>query len=51
MARTFNCPLRSDVAAPTGVSLDKIKWYRNKVERLEKGVPEAIAKWRETFGV
>jgi iron(III) transport system substrate-binding protein len=51
MARTFNLPLRSDVAAASGVSLDKIKWYRNTVDRLEKGIPEAIARWRETFGV
>ncbi|GAC1594768.1 MAG: extracellular solute-binding protein [Myxococcales bacterium] len=51
MAKTFNYPLRSDVPAPSGRALDKVKWYRNKVERLEQGVPEAIAKWRETFGV
>jgi len=51
MAKTFNYPLRSDVAAPSGVPLEKVKWYRNKAQRLEKAIPDAIAKWRETFGV
>ena len=36
---------------PSGLSIDRVKWYRNKAERLEKAVPEAIGKWRETFGV
>jgi iron(III) transport system substrate-binding protein len=51
MAKTFNYPLRADVPAPTGVSIDRLKYYRNKPERLDKGIPEAIEKWRETFGV
>ncbi len=51
MAKTFNYPLRSDVPPPSGVPLEKVKWYRNKAERLEKAIPDAIAKWRETFGV
>ncbi len=51
MAKTFNYTLRDDVPPPSGVPIDRVKWYRNKAERLEKGVPEAIAKWRETFGV
>jgi iron(III) transport system substrate-binding protein len=51
MAKTFNYPLRSDVEAPSGVPLEKLKWYRNKGQRLDKALPEAIAKWRETFGV
>lgn len=51
MAKTFNYPLRSDVPPPSGVSLEKLKLYRNKADRLEKGVPEVVAKWRETFGV
>jgi iron(III) transport system substrate-binding protein len=51
MAKTFNYPLRSDVPAPTGVAIDKVKYYRNKADRLDKGIPEAIEKWRETFGV
>ncbi len=51
MAKVGNYPLRTDVPPPSGVPIDKVKWYRNKAERLEKGIPDAIAKWRETFGV
>src|SRR6267378_1906410 len=51
MAKTYNYPLRSDVPSPTGKSPDQIKSYRNKGERLQMGIPEAVAKWRETFGV
>ena len=51
MARTFNYPLRSDVASPTGKSVEQVKAYRNKGERLQTGVPQAIDQWRQTFGV
>jgi len=51
MAKVYNYPLRADVPPPSGIPIDKVKWYRNKAARLETGVPEAIAKWRETFGV
>ena len=51
LAETYNFPLRSDVRSATGQRLDKIKYYRNKVERLASGIPEVVAKWRETFGV
>jgi iron(III) transport system substrate-binding protein len=51
MAKTYNYPLRSDVPSPTGKSPEQIKSYRNKGERLQTGIPEAVAKWRETFGV
>jgi iron(III) transport system substrate-binding protein len=52
LASTYNAPLRSDVGPPAGApSIDKIKWYRNKVDRLTPGIPEAIAKWREIMGV
>ena len=51
VAKTFNYPLRSDVPAPTGIPIEKVKYYRNKADRLDKGIPEAIEKWRETFGV
>jgi iron(III) transport system substrate-binding protein len=51
MAKTFNYPLRSDVEAPSGKPIESLKYYRNKAQRLEKGIPEVIAKWRETFGV
>jgi iron(III) transport system substrate-binding protein len=51
MAKTFNYPLRTDVPSPTGKSVDQVKSYRNKGDRLQTGIPEAVAKWRETFGV
>ncbi len=51
MTKTFNYALRPDVPPPSGIAIDQVKWYRNKVERLDKGIPEAIKKWRETFGV
>jgi iron(III) transport system substrate-binding protein len=51
LADSYNFPLRSDVRSATGQRLDKIKDYRNKVERLASGIPEVVAKWRETFGV
>jgi len=51
MAKTSNYPLRSDVSPAGGKSIDSVKWYRNKPDRLLTGVPEAIGKWRETFGV
>jgi iron(III) transport system substrate-binding protein len=51
IAKTFNYPLRSDVPAPTGVPIENVKYHRNTADRLDKGIPEAIEKWRETFGV
>jgi len=51
LAETYNFPLRADVRSANGLRLDKIKYYRNKVERLSSGIPEVVAKWRETFGV
>ncbi|HEY3111770.1 MAG TPA: extracellular solute-binding protein [Chloroflexota bacterium] len=51
LAKTFNYPLRADVPPPSGKPLAEVKLYRNKPERLEQGIPDAIAKWRETFGV
>lgn len=50
LVSTYNFPLRSDVKPAGGLSLDRIKYFRNKVDRLEAGLPEAIAKWREIFG-
>jgi len=51
LAKTYNFPLRGDVASANGARLEKIHWTRVKVDRLLTGVPEVIAKWRETFGV
>ncbi|GAC1402087.1 MAG: extracellular solute-binding protein [Candidatus Velthaea sp.] len=51
MAKTFNLPLRTDVPAAGNIHMDQIKTYRVTLERLGTGVPEVIAKWRETFNV
>lgn len=51
LVKSYNYPIRTDVASANGVKLDKIKFYRNKVERLTTGIPEVIAKWRETYNV
>jgi iron(III) transport system substrate-binding protein len=51
LVKSYNYPIRTDVPSPNGVKLDKIKWHRNKVERLATGIPEVVAKWRETYNV
>jgi iron(III) transport system substrate-binding protein len=51
LVKSFNYPLRTDVAPANGVKLERIRWTRNKVDRLATGIPEVIAKWRETFNV
>lgn len=51
MVKTFNFPLRADVGSANGIRLDRLHFYRSKVERLATGIPEVVAKWRETFGV
>jgi iron(III) transport system substrate-binding protein len=51
VAKTSNYPLRADVPSPAGKTIEQVKWYRNKVDRLESGIPEVVGKWRETFGV
>ncbi len=51
LVKSYNFPLRSDVPSANGTRLDKIRWTRVKVERLATGIPEVVAKWRETFSV
>jgi len=51
MAKTFNVTLRSDVPAAADIHLDRLKTYRVTLDRLGTGVPEVVAKWRETFNV
>ncbi|MFN2460399.1 MAG: ABC transporter substrate-binding protein [Candidatus Velthaea sp.] len=51
MAKTYNLPLRQDVPAAGNIHLDKLKGYHVKIDRLLTGIPEMIAKWRETFNV
>jgi len=51
VVQSGNYPLLANVPPPSGRTIDSVKWYRNKADRLEQGVPDAINKWRETFGV
>lgn len=51
LVKSYNYPLRTDVPSANGVKLEKIRWTRNKVDRLASGIPEVVAKWRETFNV
>jgi iron(III) transport system substrate-binding protein len=50
-AGTYNLPLRLDVPSPVGIRTDRLRTYHVKIERLLTGIPEVIAKWRETFNV
>ena len=51
LAKQAHFPLRAEVASINGMTLEKIHWVRVKADRLAAGVPEVVAKWRETFGV
>jgi hypothetical protein len=52
LVKTSNYPLRSDIAPVSGEqTIDKIKWYRNKVDRLSSGVPQMVDLWRQIMGV
>ncbi|MBV8601596.1 MAG: extracellular solute-binding protein [Candidatus Eremiobacteraeota bacterium] len=51
LVKTFNYPIRTDVPSANGRTLSSIRWTRNTVARLTSGIPEVVAKWRETFGV
>jgi len=51
LVKQAHFPLRSGVTSMNGMTLEKIKWMRVKADRLASGVPEVVAKWRETFGV
>ena len=43
--------LRPDGVVPAGrTEFRAVKYYRPKVDELVKGVPEAIDRWRDTFG-
>jgi iron(III) transport system substrate-binding protein len=50
-AATYNLPLRLDVPSTTGIRIDRMRTYHVKIERLLNGIPEVVAKWRETFNV
>ena len=50
-AKHFGIPLRPEVPAPPGAKpISEIKMIRPTVEEVEKGIPEVIEQWRDTFG-
>ncbi len=47
----FNAPLHESVPPPTGLkSAAEVKTLRPTADEIHKGVPEAIERWRDTFG-
>ena len=50
LVKSFNFPLRSDVAPASGKSLNDIKWYRNTPTRLADGIPQVIDLWNQIVG-
>ena len=50
-AKHFGIPLRPEVPPPLGAKpLDEIKTIRPSVAEIEKGIPDVIEQWRDTFG-
>jgi iron(III) transport system substrate-binding protein len=50
-AKHFGIPLRPEVPSPPGAKpISEIKVIRPTVVEVEKGVPEVIEQWRDTFG-
>jgi len=50
-AKHFGIPLRPEVPPPPGAKpLDEIKTIRPSVAEIEKGIPDVIEQWRDTFG-
>jgi iron(III) transport system substrate-binding protein len=50
-AKHFAIPLRSEVPSPPGAKpISEIKTIRPTVAEIDKGIPEVIEQWRDTFG-
>ena len=50
-AKHFAIPLRAEVPAPPGGRpISELKTIRPTVAEAEKGIPEVIEQWRDTFG-
>lgn len=50
-ARHFSIPLRPEVPAPPGARpISEIKTIQPTVAEINKGLPEVIEQWRDTFG-
>lgn len=50
-AKHFGIPLRPEVPAPPGAKpISEIKTVRPTAAEIDKGIPEVIEQWRDTFG-
>jgi iron(III) transport system substrate-binding protein len=50
-AKHFSIPLRTEVPAPPGGRpISELKTIRPSVAEAEKGIPDVIEQWRDTFG-
>lgn len=50
-AKHFGIPLRPEVPAPPGAKpISEVKTIRPSVTEIDKGIPEVIEQWRDTFG-
>jgi iron(III) transport system substrate-binding protein len=50
-AKHFGIPLRPEVPAPPGAKpISEVKTVRPSAEEIDKGIPEVIEQWRDTFG-
>ena len=50
-AKHFAMPLRPEVPAPPGAKpISEVKTIRPTVAEIDKGIPEVIEQWRDTFG-
>lgn len=50
-AKHFAIPLRPEVPSPPGAkAISEIKTIRPTVADIDKGIPEVIEQWRDTFG-
>jgi iron(III) transport system substrate-binding protein len=50
-AKHFVIPLRPEVPPPPGAKpLSEVKTIRPSVAEIEKGIPDVIEQWRDTFG-
>jgi iron(III) transport system substrate-binding protein len=50
-AKHFGIPLRPEVPAPPGAKpISEVKTVRPTVAEIDKGIPEVIEQWRDTFG-
>ena len=50
-AKHFAIPLRPEVPSPPGAKpISEVKTIRPTVAEIDKGIPEVIEQWRDTFG-